>query len=550
VLALALGVGAWALVDSHGGCDSTVDLSVAVAPDIEPAIRDVANGFNSENHKTGERCIRVAVSAHESANVMNSLSDQGPITNRVEPDVWIPDSSQWVDQVQSSSGGAGRTRMTGTSVASSPIILAVPHSVAAKTSGHLSRVSWRSLLPSRSASGGPHFKVHMLDPTRSASGMSAMVTLKTMLGDDSKALTSFTGVIRQMQKNVAPDEKALFGSFTRASRGKRPALITSEHSVWSYNHAEPSEPATGVYPVEGSFNLDYPYVLTSDDSAKLTAARAFGKAVTTPEAKKTVQRLGFRAPDGSAGTAINRKSGLESRKPKAFTQATPGSVSGVLQAWNRLKLGTRMLTMLDISGSMNMKVPGSSMTRMQAMVRVAQEGLRLFPDNDQIGVWTFSTHLHGNRDWRKVVPLGTLSDKLDGGVTRREKIISELSSVTPKANGDTGLYDSILAGYRSLKNSYQPDKINSLMVFTDGRNEDDHGISLDKLVRTLHKEFDPQHPVSVFAIGFGSDIDPSALQKIAEVTNGEVYTTEDPAEIRQVFLKAVSRRICAPDCPE
>jgi hypothetical protein len=548
VLAVVLGGGAYVLVKSHAGCVSTVRLSVVAAPDIAPAVRDMAGEFNAAHRQPDQRCVQVSVSARESADVMNALSDSGPIAGRIKPDVWIPDSSQWVDLVQSSTGGAGKTRMTGTTIAETPIIMAVPRDVADRTPGHMRQTRWRSLLPAARAGAGG-LDVHLLDPTRNASGMGAMVTLQNMLGEGNAGLASLTAVVRRLQSGTAPDDSALFASFNRATGGRKPVLVTTEQSVWAYNSTTPARPATGVYPVEGSYNLDYPYVLTTGNGPRIAAAQAFRSAVTSRSAAASVHRLGFRTPDGAAGRSIGHDDGLQVRQPKALTSPSPGAVSDVLQAWKRLMLGSRMLTLLDVSGSMSTRVPGSDLTRMQAMVKVAQEGLREFPDSDEIGVRLFSTNLSGAQDWREVVPLGPLGAKI-GGETRRARISAQLAAAAPKPDGDTGLYDSILAAYQKMVRDYQPDKINSVMVFTDGREDDANGISLDTLLHKLRAKFDPDRPVSVFSIGFGPDIDPSPLKKIAEATNGAVYVTEDPAQIRRVFLQAVSRRICAPNCPD
>lgn len=546
VLAVALGVGAYALVGGHTGCDGTVNLSVSAAPDIAPAIREIAGDFNNAHDQPDQRCVKVNVEAHAPVNVMNALSNSGPSAGQIHPDVWIPDSSQWVDLVQSSTGGASSTHLTGTNVARTPIIMAIPRGRSAG-SGQEKRARWRSLIPAEKS--GSNLDVHLLDPTRNASGMGAMVALKNMLGDGNAALASLTSVVRRLQHGTAPDTGALFGSFGRATHGKRPVVVTTEQSVWAYNNTEPTHPATGVYPVEGSYDLDYPYVLTTSAGPRIAAAQQFQSAVTSAKAAAAIQRLGFRTPGGKAGKTIAHAPGLNADRPKTLPTPAPGSVSEVLQAWRRLMLGSRMLTLLDVSGSMATQVPGQNTTRMAAMVKVAQEGLREFPDSDEIGVRLFSTNMDGTKDWRDVVPLGTLDSKIDG-TTRREAIMRRLASTAPKPNGNTGLYDSILAAYNSMTRTYQADRVNSVMVFTDGRNEDPDGISLDTLLHKLRASFDPDRPVSVFAIGFGPDIDPSELTKIAEATNGAVYVTEDPAQIRQVFLEAVSRRICAPNCPK
>lgn len=548
VLAVVLGIGAYVLVGANSGCRGTVRLSVVASPDIAPAVRTMAGDFNAEHDGPGVRCVEVAVSARQSVDVMNALAGSGPIAGRIRPDVWIPDSSQWVDLVQSTPDGAGKTRLTGTTVAESPIIMAVPRTAAESKPGRFKHVRWRSLIPGPASTTG-RLDAHILDPTRNASGMGALVTLQGMLGEGNAGLASLTAVVRRLQNRTAPDENALFASFKRPTRGRQPVLVTTEQSVWAHNDASSAYPATGVYPVEGSYDLDYPYVLTTGSGPRIAAAQAFRSAVTSRSAAEVVHGLGFRTSDGKAGAALAGTTGLRAAPPHVLTSPSPGTVSDVMQAWKRLMLGSRMLALLDVSGSMSTQVPGTTLTRMQAMVRVAQEGLREFPDSDEIGVRLFSTNMAGTQDWREAVPIGPLNAKV-GGVPRREAINRELGAAAPNPDGDTGLYDSILAAYKSMVRGYQPDKVNSVMVFTDGREEDPNGISLTTLLHKLRAQFDPDRPVSVFAIGFGPDIDPSALEKIAEATNGDVYVTQDPAQIRQVFLQAVSRRICAPNCPE
>lgn len=546
VLAVILGIGAYALIGSSDDCNRTLRLSVVAAPDIAPAVRTTARDFNAAHSAPGRQCSRVTVSARQSADVMNALSGSGVVAGPIHPDVWIPDSSQWVDLVRSSAEGAGKVHTTGTTVAETPLIMAVPRATATSARGRLAKAGWRALVPG-AAPGAGRLDPHILDPARNAGGMAVLVALQGMLGENRTGLTSLTAMIRRLQNRTAPDDNALFAS--RTTGGRPPVLVTTEQAVWAHNDRSSAHPATGVYPVDGSPYLDYPYVLTTGDAKRLAATEAFRSAVTSGSARHILQRLGFRTADGEAGPALSAAPGLRATAPHALPSPSPGAVDDVLQAWKRLMLGTRMLALLDVSGSMSTELPGAGITRMQAMQKFAQEGLREFPGTDEIGVRLFSTNLDGTRDWREIVPIGPLNAKINGE-PRRRVIGDRLAAATPKPDGGTGLYDSILDAYRTMVRSYQPDKVNTVMVFTDGREDDPNGISLSTLLKRLHTEFDPDRPVSIFTIGFGPDIDPSAQEKIAEATNGDVYVTQDPTRIRQVFLQAVSRRICAPDCPK
>jgi hypothetical protein len=206
-----------------------------------------------------------------------------------------------------------------------------------------------------------------------------------------------------------------------------------------------------------------------------------------------------------------------------------------------------MLALLDVSGSMADVVPGTKVTRMQATTQVAQGGLSLLPNDTELGLWTFSTQLAGDRPWRQDVSLGPLGQRI-GPATRRQLVLAALAGLRPKPNGNTGLYDSILAAFRTMKNSYKPEMINSLLLLTDGRNDNPQGITLQQLLTTLKKEFDPNRPVQVIMIGFGAGVDRGELDQIAKATRGSVHIAHTPTEIQKIFLSALSRRVCAPNC--
>jgi hypothetical protein len=190
---------------------------------------------------------------------------------------------------------------------------------------------------------------------------------------------------------------------------------------------------------------------------------------------------------------------------------------------------------------------GKGLTRMQATAQVAQGGLAMLTDETDLGLWTFSTNLDGSRDYREEVPIGPLSTRLGSG-TRRQAILAALGRVRPKPTGNTGLYDSVLASVRALQKTYKPGYYNSVLVLTDGKNDDDHGISLTDLLRTLKREADPDRPVMVIFIGFGADVDMGAMQKIAVQTNGEAYQAMKPQDVQRILLQTIARRICAPQC--
>jgi hypothetical protein len=556
-LAILLGAGVYALAGTHACGGDAIKLNVAAAPEVSPAITQITKSFNKERHSVDGKCVEATVKASDPAGMSTVLSGGGSVPGEADPDVWIPDSSLWVTLVRSTAKGAASVRLTPTSVAKTPIVVATSRTFANKLHAQGIRPSWDMLLKATDAlSAGavskndmlPADSVHLqiLDPNRSAGGIGAVVMTRELLQGDPNADAIFTQIVRNVQNSLSPTPQALFGSFHRDLHGRAPVVIVPEQAVWKFNHGAPATPASAIYPSEGLLSLDYPFTLATDDDAKVRAAGLLEQAMGSAQAKSAVAALGFRSPDGHPGDGFTAQSGLSPRIPRALPTPAAGDVTDVMQAWTKLSLRTRMLTLLDVSGSMAQSV-GKGVTRMQATAQVAQGGLAMLPDDTDLGLWTFSTNLNGPLDYRTEVPIGPLSTRLGSG-TRRQAILAALGRVRPKPTGNTGLYDSVLAAVRSLQKTYRPGYYNAALVLTDGKNDDAHGISLTTMLRTIKQEADPDRPVMVVFIGFGPAVDMAAMQKIAVETNGEAYHALKTQDVQRILLETIAHRICAPEC--
>jgi secreted protein with Ig-like and vWFA domain len=148
----------------------------------------------------------------------------------------------------------------------------------------------------------------------------------------------------------------------------------------------------------------------------------------------------------------------------------------------------------------------------------------------------FSTNMVGKQPWKQIVPISPLA-------TSRDKIAGSISQIVPKEDGNTGLYDSVLDAYKEVKRTWQPGRVNSVILFTDGKNENDDGITLDKLLAELKKQNDPTKPIRLVIIGIGDQVSESELQTIVKATPaGGVFVTKDPAKMSQIFVEAIGRR--------
>ena len=79
-------------------------------------------------------------------------------------------------------------------------------------------------------------------------------------------------------------------------------------------------------------------------------------------------------------------------------------------------------------------------------------------------------------------PIALLSDP-----AHVKQINGVVASLPERIYGYTGLYDTILAAVKRVKEDYDPTKVNSVLFITDGFTEDDDGISLKTLLKSVFR---------------------------------------------------------------
>lgn len=565
IVAILLAGGAWAVLGSRGGCPSGTVANVAAAPDMANALQTLANRYNSDPDACGE----IQVTEQDSADVLNTVTGHSLTPSAVRLDGWVPESSFWLtlaradiaatDAATPSPGSAAlpaRTgplplRPTGISVARSPVVLTGTTDLLRKMTKEKVTPSWRLLLGQWVTSGPdgkpPDWVSPMIsDPARNVAGLVAMEAARSEMEGSKDVPARLTGFIRDAQRVAAANQDAVLDYLGSKPPGTLPMGVASEQGVWYHNEFGGRGKLVAFYPPEGTATLDYPYAITAASGPRERAARTFGNLLRSGYGRGLMAQLGFRDAQDRAGPILRDAFGINPATPKLSAHLGQSDLELGLRAWNRLDLNSRMLVLADRSRAIGQVIPGTGKTRLQVTAEAARDGLGLFPDDTDIGLWSFATHLDGDKPYREEVSLGPLTEMI-GGKTRRQRLYDYDSSVTPVASGGTGLYDSILAAYREVKRTYRDDRVQSVLILADSRNTT--GMSLDDLLSALNSERDPARPIEIIAIGFGDAVDADALKQITDPTGGATYTTNDPRKIGEIFLQAVSRRVCTPECP-
>ena len=511
----------WWFTGPTAQCTQRRTVPVTVAPEIGSL---VARLLAAPRPLGGGVCAVAQVSARPP---LQTVAELGALDAAALPRIWVPDSSIWA-------GRAGRTPLAAAgSVATSPIVLASSRAAVDALGWNTAPPSWGSALTAGHALSLP-------DLAGSARGLSALAAVRASLGGTAGADNAVVQAVLAADRSgaaVSADDALTAG--TKGS-AEAPLVPVSEQQVFTADHGAADGQLAAVYPSDGSPDLDYPILrVGTPPSTDRAAVSAVVAALTSAPARAAAHAAGFRTAGGGAPPGAGPTTGIAATAPRQL-RLDPKDVVGLLARLSNLAAPSRLLAVFDVSTSMDAAV--GTGTRVTLARDAAKSALALFPDTSAIGLWIFARQLHGSEDWNQLLPIRTLSAPA-GGTTQRDALRAQLDGLPGRLSpGGTGLYDTTLAAVRAARADYLPTSVSSVVILTDGRDEDTGSIGLPNLVITLRAELDPRRPVKVIGIGIGPDADLGALKQIADATGGSAYPAVNPADLQSVLFDALRRR--------
>ena len=529
------------------GCAGEARISVAATPEIAPAVQEAAQRWLKTAPRVEDECIAIDVVAEESSDVAAAITNDhgvkidglGQADGKTQvPHVWIPDSSTWLQRMRLVRDDIVPTGAP--SVASSPVVLAMPEPTAKSLGWIDTKLTWATVLQRMATDTRMHPGI--VDPTRDAVGVSTLIALSAAvptLGPQGDELA--VSAIKALLVGKSDLQSALMARFPRdtsprtLSAGLTLAPL-SEQALLAYNAGSPPVRLAAAYPDPAPIALDYPYtVLPRISPDKAAAAEQFRGALNTPEFRNLLAKQQLRAPDGTVGAGLTLGPSAPAASPVTPIPEPP-VIAKALQLWVEIVRPARMLAVMDVSGSMTTPVPtAGGASRQEVAVEAARGGLGLLDDSWSVGLWVFSTAMNADKDYLQLVPIGPLT-------AQRERIDNALKGIRPNPTGNTGLYDTVLDAYKTVQSGWDPDRVNDLVIITDGRNEKPGGQTLDQLVANLKRIRNVDQVIQVIIIGIGNEVSEPELKKITNTTGGAVYLAPDPSKIGEIFLRALALR--------
>ncbi|MGV9710913.1 substrate-binding domain-containing protein [Gordonia sp. NPDC003424] len=514
--ALVAGIVVWR-TGAVGGCADRTAVAIASDPAMTGALRTVAQQASAAS------CYDFTVDGVAGAQVPGQLTrgDQAP-------DLWVADSQiqarRVITQVRR------ELSLVSASIATSPSV------VVGKSVPHLQ--SWVEVMKLPDLRTG--------SPIDTSTGDAPIVGALAEVNDGNltgRKLTEAMTVLAVQQNNVRLANDSEGARLNLANTSTVP-VITTEQQYLLFSRTHPGSRLTATTPADGAVMLDYPLVNTAGIARRATAAAA-GKVLVETLAstagRQALDEAGYRRPD-AAPLATGSGVGLV----RVLQLDDPTQVDKAIRQWQVLGVPIRTLVVEDTSGSMAAAAGGT--TRAGLLADASMTGLKLFPNNTMIGGWAFGVRKGDNgTDWRWMSPIRRLDALASGGGTHRDELGRAVRrGLAPsQLGGGTGLYDTTLAAFKEVQRSYDPNYSNSVIIMTDGQNDDPSSITLTQLLSQLKRLEDPARPVLVLTIGISDDADTEALKAIADATGGTTYVAKTSDDIKTVFVDAIQARIAA-----
>ncbi len=494
-----------------GGCSERTAITIGSDQAMTGPLRTIAQQASTDS------CFDFGISGVPGAAVPGLLT-----SGDKSPDLWLADSATQARRV------FNQVRrdvvMVSPSVASSPTV------VVGKQVPELTSWSEVMKLPDL-RSGSP------LDTSTGDApivGALAEVDAGKLKSEDlTEAMTILA--VQQNNARLANDNE---GTRLNLANSSTVPVVTTEQQYMLFARTHPGTQLKAKMPSDGTVMLDYPLLSTAPAARADTtkqAGDALVAAINSEQGRKALTDAGYRAADG---TGVGDK-------VTALTLKDPNAVDKALRQWQVLGVPIRTLVLEDVSGSMN--DPAGDSTRGSLLVDASVQGLKLFPNNTEIGGWAFGIDKGGpGQDWVDMAPIRRLDAPAANGGDHRDELAATIRrGFATLIGGGTGLYDSVLAAFKRVQDTYDPNYSNSVIVMTDGQNEDPNSITLPALISQLKQLEDPARPVLVLTIGISDDADRDALKQIADATGGTTYVATTAADIQSVFVNAIQARVAA-----
>lgn len=503
---------------------NAVKISIAYSPEKESWLTSRLEKFNQSNTKVGNRPIFVE-GIRKSSGAARTEIKQGALNTTV----WSPSSSVWLEVLKQETGNPN-VAASSKPMLLTPVVISMWKPMAEALGWPNKQLGWSDLLAlikepeGWGKYGHPEwgkFSWGHTDPEISTTALSTVLAEFYAATNKSRGLTEadvqaessqqFLRDLSEGIKHYGYDTVVFSENMKKYGISYISAFPMEEITLIDFNKSAPPTPLVAIYPREGTFWHDNPFIVMA--TATQEEQEAAGKLydfLYSSESQSEAMKLGFRPANTQVaiGEPISTQLGADPNQPQTLLEVPQSAVLvAAKNAWAANRKRANIVLVVDTSGSMR----GDK-------IEEAKAGLELFLsrllNEDRVAMITFSNTPE------VVVPMGQLTEnrlQLQGAIQNIE------------VNGQTAMYDALREARRVLEEDVEDsNRINAIVLLSDGA--DTAQTSTFDDVKNDFNETD----ISIFPIAYGEDAEKEVLQQIADFSR-TLLISGGTGDINKVF---------------
>ena len=490
----------------------------AFSPEKEKLLAPLIEEFNAENDDV-----------FVEGQVVSSGEAQSKIARgTLKPVAWSPASSLW-GRLLNFEADRPLAPEENPSIVRTPLVIAMWEPMAKALGWPKKKVGFADILELAQDPEGwgrfgrpelGRFKLVHTNPDFSTSGLSAVVAEYYAATGKREGLTEkdITGsraraTVRGIEQSIVHyGDTTLFiaEQMKKEGPGYASAVAMEEVTLLDFNRTRGSrDKLVALYPAEGTFFSDNPFIVLDAEwvsPEQAEGARRFQAFLAERVDARVAAQSGFRPADLKAKPAppLTAENGVDPAQPvRVLGLPEPRVLAAVKKAWREDRKPANVLLVLDTSGSMND----------EGRLERAKEGLEVFMrevgKQDRVGLTIFNDQI---RPLIAIQPFPKVENEL-------KRTIGGLI-----ADGGTAFYDAAAEGFESVRSLNDEERINAVVLLTDGEDTDSQRSFQDSL-NALKAQGDSDNRVRVFTIAYsaGAAGAREQLAELAAASGGQSY---------------------------
>lgn len=503
---------------------NAIVVKVAYSPEKENWLKARFEAFNASRPNLNGRPI-VAEGVNKSSGAARTEIIQGTL----ETTVWTPSSSSWLEVLKTEANNPDPA-VSAQPLVLTPVVISMWKPMAEALGWPTKPIGWGDLLQLTNAGQGwgdfghpewGKFSWGHTDPEISTTALSTVLAEAYSANQKVRGLTvadiqaqttqQFLAQLSQSIKHYGYNTLVFSDNMQKYGMSYISAFPMEEITLIDFNKKAPTTPLVAIYPREGTFYHDNPFiVLRSAPVEQQQAAQQLYNFLLTDESQTAAMSFGFRPASANVQLAapLTAAFGVDPAQPQTTLEVPPGDVLvEAKRAWAANRKRADIILLVDTSGSME----GDKIEQAKAGLQLFLS--RLLPE-DRVALVTFDDEARVN------VPLGLLREnrgELDGAVT------------DIRAEGSTALYDGLQTALHLARDAPDSrDRIKAVVLLSDGADRSST-VTFD----AVKQQFD-ESGITIFPVAYGDDAEETVLQAIADFGRG-LLVKGGTGDINRIF---------------